>query len=201
MNKSVLVILALALFLIIETRNGYGQNSQLPKFAKEDLSSEDQLQQFVNAFLNKDSQAAAVLNPSNQQLFKEGFRPTIGVISDPEIGGKKILDLKTYFVKKFILDIGSVGMNRQKFKGLLDTLTNASGDTLICTGEIAGKYQFKMMGFVWDEEIEKIPAGRIREQFKKCWLNDAILASEVRILGWAYQQLFSLPYVPPSENE
>ena len=54
--------------------------------------------------------------------------------------------------------------------------------------------------FNWETELAKVPAGVERELFKRCWLNDVVLASELRMLGWIYGQLFRAPYVPPASR-
>ncbi len=53
---------------------------------------------------------------------------------------------------------------------------------------------------IFETEVAKVPAGVEREEFKRCWLNDFILGTELRMLAWIYGQLFNAPYVNPEKR-
>jgi hypothetical protein len=54
----------------------------------------------------------------------------------------------------------------------------------MCAGDLAMKYRLNVEGrFVFEREVTKVPAGPEREQFKQCWLNDAVLGTELRMLA------------------
>jgi hypothetical protein len=54
--------------------------------------------------------------------------------------------------------------------------------------------------FNFETELAKVPAGSEREEFKACWLNDAVIGAELRMLAWIYRELFHEPYVNPQNR-
>jgi hypothetical protein len=46
------------------------------------------------------------------------------------------------------------------------------------------------------EEAEKIPARRERDLYLNCCWLETLCTAEVRVLGWAYQQLYGRPFAP-----
>jgi hypothetical protein len=63
------------------------------------------------------------------------------------------------------------------------------------------KYNLNVEGrFDFETELAKIPAGFEREEFKRCWLNDSVLGTELRMLAWIYGQIFDTPYINPEKR-
>jgi hypothetical protein len=46
----------------------------------------------------------------------------------------------------------------------------------------------------------KVPDGAERDKLKQCWLADAILSTEMRMLAWIHGDLFGKPYVTPERR-
>jgi hypothetical protein len=192
----------LELILFSWSGMAWGSSPNLPAFTLEDAEREDRITIFVDTFLKRDSQASQLLNPSNLALHTEGYRPSIGVIHDPEKGAAKIPDVKQYFTKKLSLDLKALRpFRKQTFQTFLDEIGRAADQTLICTGEIVVKYNLQVEGrFNFEEEFSKVPNGLEKERFKQCWLNDAILGAELRMLAWIYGQFFGETYVTPERR-
>lgn len=171
-------------------------------FPNSNDTSEDQIAALVTAFIARDAQASHLLNPSNRKLFAEGVRPRIGVPHDPEAGGRNFADIQSYFTKKLYLDLSSIRpFDQSAFQSFVDQVGRWSDQTLICAGDIVVEYDLKVEGsFNFQTELAKIPAGPEREEFKSCWLNDFVLAAELRMLGWVHEQLFNTPYVVPEKR-
>lgn len=72
------------------------------------------------------------------------------------------------------------------FRNISDTLDETGKETLTIAGLICDKYGFDFEDFVYDKEIEKIPKGEEREWFQVNFLDDYVLAAEIRILVWLY---------------
>ena len=208
MNYSVLlpavrlgIILAAVLVFILAPVARAGA-PDLPQLTEHDLSSQERIATFVAKFLRHDPQAKELLNPSNTALFRDGSRPRIGVPNDPESGGKKLADLSTYFAIKLYLDLNSIRpLNESTFRSFVDQVGTWGNATLTCAGEIGMKYDLKVEGkFNFQTELAKVPAGSERDTFKQCWLNDAVLGTELRMLAWSYRQLFGTPYLSPHDR-
>lgn len=195
---TILVIFVVALILSV-VRFAKARSSDLPTFSKEVISQEEGVAAFVYDFFASDSQARQLLSASNKTLFAEGHRPQIGLVNDPEIKGKKYSDIQTYFTRKLYLDLRSLGsVDVTTFRAFVDQIGHYSDETITCAGEIAFKYKLNVQGrFSFQTELAKVPVGKEREQFKRCWLNDAILGTELRMLAWIYQELFKVRYVNP----
>lgn len=119
-----------------------------------------------------------------------------------ELGLGKIIDLKQYFTKKLFLDLKALSPFSQKtFQIFVDKMGKASDKTLICAGEIVMKYDLKVEGrFNFERELAKVPKGPERERLKQCWLNDAIIGTELRMLAWIYGKFFAESYVNPERR-
>lgn len=178
------------------------QSGDLPKITSKDLPHQDRVAAFVEAFIEHDPQARGLLNQSNRVLFEEGYRPKIGVPHDPEESGQNFFDIRAYFTAKLYLDLNSVSpLNQSTFQSFVDQFGRWADQTLMCAGEISLKYGLNLEGrFIFETEVAKVPAGVEREEFKRCWLNDFILGTELRMLAWIYGQLFSTPYVVPEKR-
>ena len=174
----------------------------LPPFRQSDAAREEAVAEFAAAFFERDPMARQLLNHSNISLFSQGYRPTIGIPYDPEQGGARFSDLRAYFVRKLVLDVSSLAtLDRASFQRLTDYIGSEGDKTVICAGEIAVRYGLQVEGrFNWEAELRKVPEGPERETFKRCWLNDAILGTELRMLAWMYQQMFGQPYVNPERR-
>ena len=121
---------------------------------------------------------------------------------DPEADGTQFGDIQTYFVRKLFLDLQALEqLGRETLEPFIDQVGRWSDETIMCAGEITVKYQLAVDGpFNFDQEVQKVPAGPERERFKRCWLNDFILGTELRLLGWIYQELLGVPYVNPEKR-
>ncbi len=80
--------------------------------------------------------------------------------------------------------------NKEEFRQFIDILDEAGEETLITAGKIASKYKLNFDNFIYEKEIEKIPAGTEREWFKINFLDDNVIGAEIRILGWLYHAYF-----------
>ena len=192
-------VVVLSIALILSTLAGLAIARDLPEITKEDLPHQDRVAAFVSTFLERDAQARELLNPSNRAFFGEGHRPKIGVPHDPEASGKPIADIKAYFVRKLYLDLNSIRpLDQPTFQAFVDQVNAWSGETLNCAGEIIMKYDLNVEGkFSFEAELAKVPIGPERENLKRCWLNDSILGTELRMLAWMHEKLFKAPYVLP----
>lgn len=197
-----IVVVAAALLVFIGIGIARARSGDLPGITSKDLPHQDRVAAFVATFFERDSQARELLNPSNKALFAEGYRPNIGVPHDPEASGQNFSDIQAYFTTKLYLDLNSVSpLNQSTFQSFVDQVGRWADQTIICAGEISVKYDLKLEGrFIFETEVAKVPAGVEREEFKRCWLNDFILGTELRVLAWTYGQLFNAPYVNPEKR-
>lgn len=198
----VVIIIVATLVALIGIGIARARSGDLPGFKNEDLPHQDRVAAFVTAFMERDPQARQLLNPSNRALFAEGYRPKIGVPHDPEAGGKSFADIKAYFTRKLYLDLNSVRpLNQSTFQSFVDQVGRWGDETVICAGQISVKYDINVEGrFNFETELAKVPVGPEREEFKRCWLNDFVLGTELRMLAWIYGQLFNAPYANPEKR-
>ena len=154
---------------------------------------------FVDLFLRNDPQARQLLNRSNVSLFTEGHRPRVGIPHDPEAVGKRFESLQAYFVRKLYLDLHALQPLREPtFQKFVDDVGDSSDVTIMCAGDLAATYNLNIQGqFAFEKELTKVPAGPERARFKQCWLNDAVLGTELRMLARIYRELFGKVYVNP----
>lgn len=173
-------------------------HADLPRFDANSLKDINQFAAFLRDFFQNDKQAAQLLNRSNTDLFAQGHRPSAGVPNPPEPPGQKIATLDEYFVRKLFLDLGKQAPFRKApFRKFLTTLERPWMKSMICAGEMSIKYKLALQGsFVFETELQKVPAGE-REKFKRCWITEAILGTELRVLGWVHYQIFGTRYEPP----
>ena len=202
MSTTLLIILGAALLLVVSVPLIAARRSNLPTVAKDDLSDEERVAVFVSAFLERDSRARQLLNSSNTFLFAEGYRPVLGVPNDPEASGDTFIDLPSYFIRKVYLDVNSIQpLAPASFQSFLDQLHAWGYHTLTGGARIIEKYDLHIEGrFHFPTEVAKVPPGEEQEQLLLCWLNDAVLATEFRMLAWIFRQLFGTPYVIPERR-
>jgi hypothetical protein len=201
-SSTTIVVIVLVLVGIVLVGARVSKADELPRFAKTDAANEPRIVAFVKSFLKADAQARQLLNRSNQTLYATGYRPVVGVPHDPENGGRKLPDLQAYFAKKLALDLRSVQpLDAPHFQAFIGQVGFSGDETVMCAGDIAAKYNLNVAGkFRFDEEVAKVPAGPERERIKQCWLNDAILGSELRMLAWIYSELFGHTYATPDSR-
>ena len=176
--------------------------TDLPSFTRDDLSDEKRVAAFARSFLERDPRASQLLNPSNTLLFEHGYRPVIGLPNDPEGDGDAFVNLEEYFIRKVYLDLDSLEpVTRASLEVFLDQLGEWSYHTLTGSGRIIERYQLDIQGrFHFPTELAKIPPGEEQEEFVVCWLNDAVLATESRMLAWIFLKLFGTPYIIPEKR-
>lgn len=201
MNAYIVAIMTIVLLVIIG-RAVTVRSGELPTITNETIRNEERLTVFVSSFIKKDFQASTLLNPSNMALFAQGYRPKIGLPYNPEAGGQKFDDLQKYFTRKICLDLKNIKhLNQSNFQNFIDQVGRWADQTLICAGEISGKYDLNVEGpFNFETELAKVPNGAERERFKQCWLNDFVLSTELRMLAWIHEQLFNTPYIMPEKR-
>lgn len=173
-----------------------------PPFRAQDAADERRVSTFVETFMRSDAQARQLLGRSNVSLFAEGYRPRVGLPHDPEATGKKYQNLQAYFARKLYLDLQALQpFGEPAFQRFVDEIGAGGDETIVCAGDMVEKYHMNVQGrFVFENELGKIPAGVDRERFKECWLNDAILGTELRMLAWIYGELFGKPYANPESR-
>ena len=139
---AILVILgAVAVVIFLGLRASRAQSQDLPSFKKEDIADEDRVAAYVDSFLQRDSQARQLLNPSNRALFGQGYRPAIGVPHDPEANGKRFTDIRSYFIRKLYLDLNAIEtLTQASFQAFVDQVGRYGFQSLVCAGGIALKY-------------------------------------------------------------
>ncbi len=175
---------------------------ELPRLTNHELPNEERVAAFVRSFLQQDSRAGQLLNPSNMLLYENGYRPAIGIPNDPEANGNAFGDLAEYFARKVYLDLNCIQpFSRAAFEVFLDQLCDWGYHTLTAASRIIEMYHLEIEGrFHFPTELAKIPPGEEQEEFALCWLNDAVLATEFRMLAWIFQGLFGAPYVIPQKR-
>jgi len=197
MTKTTILLAGVAAVVatVVLVRTARAQS--LPAYRAQDPVDEEHVAKYVDSFLRADAQTRQLLNRSNLQLFAEGYRPRIGVPHDPE-AETKVSDLQTYFARKVYLDLRALSpFKEQTFRDFLDGIADDSGETIMCAGDLAEKYHLNVQGrFVFEKELAKVPAGANRERLKECWLNDAVLGAEFRIVAWIYGEIFGKDYLP-----
>ena len=121
---------------------------------------------------------------------------------DPEVQGKRFTDLRSYFIRKLYLDLNAIQpLTQASFQAFMDQFLRYDGQTLICVMEITIKYELKLKGrFNFRRELAKVPLGPEQEELKRCWLSTNIIGTELRLIGWMYQQFFGVPYVTPDQR-
>lgn len=191
MSTKVIAFLTIVYLLYTFT----GCSSKFPTLKKEDIPNFNKVAIFVKWFMKND-ELVTISNPSTNILFDEGYRPKSGMPNDPESINPNISNVEEWFITKIFLDLNMLkDVTKEEFMQFIDILNEASTETLITVGRIALKYNLDFENFVYEREIEKIPAGIERERFKENFFTDSILASETRILGWLYHEYFGEWYL------
>lgn len=171
-----------------------------PTLSRDEILDEDKTSEFVKWFIKNEPFANTITNRSSNIIFEAGHTPFVPLGYNPS-KDKKFDNLTDWFVAKLVQDIKNLrNASKTEFKDFLDKLGNAGNKTLITAGEIAHKYDLNFEKFVYEEEIQKIPAGKERETFKKNFLDDNVIGAETRILGWLYHEWFEEWYKVPEKR-
>lgn len=168
-----------------------------PTLSRDETLDEGKVSEFVKWFVKNDPLANVISSRSPNIIFEAGYVPFVPLGYNPSID-KKFDNLTDWFIAKSVQDIKNLrGVSKTDFKDFLDKLGDAGGKTLITSGEIAIKYDLNFKKFIYEKEIQKIPAGKERELFKQNLMDDGILGAELRILGWLYHEWFGDWYKSP----
>src|SRR3989344_6088466 len=168
-----------------------------PVLSREEIFDENKTSEFVKWFIKNEPFANAISNRSSNIIFEAGNIPSVPLGYNPP-KDKKFDNLSDWFVAKLTQDIKKLKTaSKTEFKSFLDEHGEAGNKTLITAGELAVKYDLNFEKFVYEEEIQKIPAGKERDLFKKNFLDDNVIGAEQRILGWLYHEWFGDWYKIP----
>jgi len=171
-----------------------------PTLSRDEILDEIKTSEFIKWFIKNEPFANTITNRSSNIIFEAGHIPFVPLGYNPS-EDKKFDNLTDWFVAKLVQDIKNLrNASKTEFKDFLDKLGNAGNKTLITAGEIAHKYDLNFEKFVYENEIQKIPAGEERETFKKNFLDDNVIGAETRILGWLYHEWFGEWYKVPEER-
>ena len=188
---------------ILLTRKTGSQTTSLktsrgrPVLSREETFDENKTSEFVKWFIKNEPFANAISNRSSNIIFEAGNIPSVPIGYNPP-KDKKFDNLSDWFVAKLTQDIKKLKTaSKIEFKSFLDEHGEAGNKTLITAGELAVKYNLNFEKFVYEEEIQKIPAGKERDLFKKNFLDDNVIGAEQRILGWLYHEWFGDWYKIP----
>ncbi len=189
--------------VILLTRKTGSQTTSLktsegrPILSREEIFDENKASEFIKWFIKNEPFANAISNRSSNIIFEAGNLPSVPFGYNPS-KDKKIGNLSNWFVAKLTHDIKKLKtVSKDEFKDFLDKLGEAGNKTLIAVGELAVKYNLNFEKFVYENEIQKIPAGEKRDLFKKNFLDDNVIGAEQRILGWLYHEWFGEWYKIP----
>lgn len=190
---------------ILLTRKTGSQTTSLktsggrPVLSREETFDENKTSEFVKWFIKNEPFANAISNRSSNIIFEAGNIPSVPIGYNPP-KDKKFDNLSDWFVAKLTQDIKKLKTaSKTEFKSFLDEHGEAGNKTLITAGELAVKYNLNFEKFVYEEEIQKIPAGKERDLFKKNFLDDNVIGAEQRILGWLYHEWFGEWYKIPEK--
>lgn len=176
---------------------GLFSKSNPPTFSRNDIGDNEKLVNIVFWFIENDKFVTAIKNRNSNIIFSEGYRPIIFKETNPEDFKKDIPTFIEWFMIQISVDLnGLKNVSKERFKEFIDVLGKMGDKTLITSGEIAHKYKLDMERFNYDVEIEKIPEGKEREEFKYNFLLDNAISAEMRILAWLYNEWFSEQYKP-----
>lgn len=190
---------------ILLTRKTGSQTTSLktsegrPVLSREETFDENKTSEFVKWFIKNEPFANAISNRSSNIIFEAGNIPSVPLGYTPP-KDKKFDNLSDWFVAKLTQDIKKLKTaSKAEFKDFLDKHGEAGNKTLITAGELAVKYNLNFEKFVYENEIQKIPAGKERDLFKKNFLDDNVIGAEQRILGWLYHEWFGDWYEIPEK--
>jgi hypothetical protein len=168
-----------------------------PTLSQDETLDEGMVTEFVKWFVKNEPLANVISGRSSNIIFEAGYAPFVPLGYNPS-KDKKFDNLTDWFVAKLLQDIKNLrGASKTDFNDFLDKLVDAGSKTLITHGEIAYKYDLNFEKFIYEAEIQKIPAGKERELFKQNLMDDDILGAEMRILGWLYHEWFGDWYKSP----
>lgn len=162
--------------------------------SRDEVSDESKVKNFVNWWIQGDKFVKSIKNRSTSIIFNEGFCPKI-IGKNPWQYKNKYKNLSEWFIAKIYLDLQELkNYEKKEFKKFVDTL--AEDTSILVGGEIAYKYNLNFENFIYEVELRKIPTEEERKTFKKYYLDDIVISSEARILGWLYYEWFGEKYKP-----
>lgn len=165
-----------------------------PTLSIGEVLDERKVTEFCMWFLINDS--LAQIGRSCSIIFEAGQKPHVPFGYDPSEEGK-FDTLTDWFVAKMNQDIRQLSSaSAPDFKAFVDKLNSAHWPALHAACLIAERYGLNFRRFVYERQIQKIPAGEERHAFKESLLNDAVIGAETRILGWLYHVWFGDWYEP-----
>lgn len=170
-------------------------SNRRPIINKNDVSDPQKVKDFVQWFLKHEKLVTTLLEPSNNIIFNEGYRPFYEEGSNPEEITKMITSLEGWFITKMFTDLNLLqNAPKEDWRNFIDKLDKLGEKTLITSGELAIKYGLNTKQFIYTKEIVKIPPGKDLEIFKTNYLRDNVLGAEIRILAWLYLNYFNESY-------
>jgi len=189
--------------VILLTRKTGGQTASIkvsggrPTLYRDETFDKNKINQFVKWFIKNEPFVNAISNRSSNIIYEAGNTPSVPLGYNTS-KDKKFDNLTDWFLAKLMQDIKKLKtLSKIEFKDFLDKFVEAGNKTLMTVGELAVKYNLNFEKFVYEEEIQKIPAGKERDLFKKNFLDDNVIGAEERILGWLYHEWFGEWYKIP----
>jgi hypothetical protein len=166
-----------------------------PVLRKSATTDYDKVAEFVSWFLANDQNVGVVRNRSTSIIFGEGHRPLVPNGTDPSSLQPNLASAEEWFKVKVFADLNQIATaSKEEFRDFIDVLDEASSHTLLTAGNLASDYDLNMERFDYEREIEKIPPGIDRDQFKVNLMQDALLSAEIRILAWIYRTYYGEAY-------
>lgn len=165
--------------------------AQMPTLSKNDIEDIEKVRQLVSWFIQNDPNVSVVSSRSSNIIFNENIKPHFEQDGNPDDFVSNIESLSEWFVTKIFIDLGKLkDASKEEFVQFIDSLCDLSHNFLISAGEVGEKYNLSFEGFIYENEINKIPNGKERERFKENFLKDNVISAEMRILGWLYHEYF-----------
>ena len=172
-----------------------------PTLRREDISDPQKVTEYVTWWIKNDHLVRPIVSPACNSIFDEGFVPKAGTLNNPADVNPSISTLPEWFVTKVFIDLNLLrDADEEAFRAFLDGLDAEGAKSLAIVGRMAAKYGWNAEGFVYQREIEKIPAGDERVTFKMNFLDDTVGSAELRLLAWLYGQYFGDPYQLPESR-
>lgn len=170
-------------------------SNKKPILQLEEISNLQKVKDFVEWFLKHENFVTTLLEPSNNTIFNEGYRPLSDERNNPEKITNKITNLEVWFVSKMFIDLNFLkNLSKEEWVNFIDELDKEGEMTLIKSAEIVRKYNLDTEHFIYHREITKITNEKDLVDFKKNFLQDNVLGAEIRILAWLYLNYFNEPY-------
>ncbi len=143
-------------------------------------------------FLDYDERVAVVRFPAVEALFQ--WKQQEDLKADPEaVAFQRAEDRLAVGVMQALVEHDTEPALHAWIKELLGALDDAT-KTNEAVAEAYGLSPDEASSVV--EEAEKIPARREREVYLTCCWLETLCTAEVRVLGWAYRELYGRPFHP-----